>query len=236
MLGLACRLPPGQSRRLLGLLGTLGVVLFLMVGCETSGERKPSAGIDRSTETGACPKDQRAAASESSGTEAAPTGDCFARNQPQGSEPATLARSTPNSRGPRPKAIPGMDAEAALTILQKPGLECWQPADKEVLYACDGHESPDLLYEASIKGFRADEVSGIEARVFWRGTGHFEQASRPFFGLLGAQLHYRGASGPRAFEFVNHNLRSGATTTIGAAKWTMTTSDDSKQLTVMPAH
>jgi hypothetical protein len=236
-LSLARHLSPRWTRRLLGLVGTLSVMLLLTVGCGASGESRPLTGGDQSKETEACPVDQRPAASQKSKTEQSSTKDCVAQNRPQGSEPATRVRSTPNPQGAGPKSILGVNAEATLSILQKPGLECWQPADREVLYSCSGDENPDLLYEARIRGSSADEVSGIEARVVWRGTGHFEQASRPFFGLLSAQLHYRGSNSTRAFEFVNRNVSSRmATTTIGAAKWTMTTSDDSKELTLTPAY
>ena len=128
-----------------------------------------------------------------------------------------------------------MNAETALTTLQLPGLECWQPVDRAVLYACSGDENPDLLYEARIMGSDADEVSGVEARVFRQGTGNFELASQPFFGLLSAQLRYRGANSSKAFGFVSRNLNSRkAVTTIGAARWTITTSGNSKELTLTP--
>ena len=112
-----------------------------------------------------------------------------------------------------------MNAETALTNLQLPGLECWQPVDRAVLYACSGDENPDLLYEARIMASDADEVSGVEARVFRQSTENFELASQPFFGLLSAQLRYRGANSSKAFGFVSRNLNSRkAVTAIGAAR------------------
>ena len=235
-LSLARALAPSRARGLLDLFGAFIAVLFLTVGCGSSDEGKPSTGDDQAKATAACTQGQRSAISQKSKTEIASTGDCVARNRPQSSKPATVAQSTSKPEGSAPKSIPGINAEATLTILQKPGLECWQPADREVLYDCSGDENPDLLYEARIRGISADEVSGVEARVLWQGNGHFEQASRPFFGLLSAQLGYRGADSTEAFEFVNRNLSSKmATTTIGAARWTMTTTDDSKELTLTPA-
>jgi hypothetical protein len=129
-----------------------------------------------------------------------------------------------------------MNADAVLTTFQKPGLECWQPVDKGVLYACSSEENKNLLYEAEITGRSIEQVSGVEARVFRQGTEDFELASQPFLGLLATQLEYRGANREKAYEFINDNLSSRrATTTIGAAKWTKTTSDDAKVLTVAPA-
>lgn len=230
-------LPPRGTRWNLGLMGALiGVVLFLTAACGASGEGGPSRSDGRTNETKACPESQRPAATQKANTEHDPVGACVAQNQPQRPEPETTVRSTPNPQGPGPQSIAGMGAEAALTTLQKPGLECWQPVERGVLYACGSDEDEDLVYEARIIGSSTDEVSGVEARVFWQGTGDFEVASRPFFGLLSAQLRYRGANSKRAFEFVNRNLSSRqAAATIGAAKWTMTTSDDSKELTLTPA-
>lgn len=129
-----------------------------------------------------------------------------------------------------------MNADAVLTTFQKPGLECWQPVDRGVLYACSSEEDLALLYEAEVTGRSIEQVSGVEARVFREGTEDFELASRPFLGHLATQLEYLGANRKKAYEFVNHNLSTGkATTTIGAAKWTITTSKDSKVLTLTPA-
>jgi len=131
-----------------------------------------------------------------------------------------------------------MNADAVLATFLTPGLECRQQVDGGVLYTCSSEENHDLtlLYEGKIMGRSTDRVSGVEARVFRRGTEDFELASQPFFGFLATQLEYRGADGKRAYEFVNHNLRRrNATTTIGKARWTIETSDDSKVLKVASA-
>jgi hypothetical protein len=129
-----------------------------------------------------------------------------------------------------------MDAETTVMVLQKPGLECWQAVEDRVLYACSGDEADDMLYEATIKGSSIENVSGVEVRVSWRGSGDFEVASQPFLGFLSTQLKYHGSNERRAFEFVNRNLSSErASATIGTAEWTMTTSDDSKMLALAPA-
>ena len=234
MLSLALGSAPKWMRRLFGLVRILSVVLFLTVGCGASGEGRPSTSGEQSKEPEACPGNQQANASQTLKTEQASTGDCVAQNRQQGPEPATAMRTTPSPKGNGPKSIPGMNADATLISLQKPGLECWEPADREVLYACSGDENPNLLHEARIRGTSVDAISGVEARVFWQGTGHFEQSSRSFFGYLSTQLRYRGADSARAFEFVNRNLSSTATTTIGAARWTMTSSENSKELTLTP--
>jgi hypothetical protein len=131
-----------------------------------------------------------------------------------------------------------LNADAVLATFLKPGLECRQGVDRGVLYACTSEENHNLtlLYEGKVTGRSTDRVSGVEARVFRRGTEDFELASQPFFGLLATQLEYRGADGERAYKFVNHNLASEkATATIGTARWTIETSDDSKALKVAPA-
>jgi hypothetical protein len=131
-----------------------------------------------------------------------------------------------------------MNAEAVLTTFLKPGLECWQPIKRGVLYRCSGEENQNLilLYEGEITGRTPDQVSGVEARVFRRGTEDFEQASQPFLGMIATQFKYQGADKNEAYEFVNQNLSSDkATTTIGEATWTMTSSEGSKELTITPS-
>jgi hypothetical protein len=151
-------------------------------------------------------------------------------------ETPPVSTPIPTPKGHELQSIPGMNADAALTTLQRPGLECWEPSDRGMLYACSSEEDLPLLYEGEIMGRAINQVSGVEARVFRRSSKDFDMASQPFLGLLATQLEYRGADSKRAYEFVNHNLSSRrATTTIGAARWTITTSDDSKVLAVTPA-
>lgn len=209
--------------RPVGLRGALGVALFsvvlLAVGCGASNGSGTSTSDDRAGETKTSKKTEQAS-----------------RKNPQRTGPGTTPLSTSNPTRHEPQSIPGMNADAVLTTLQKPGLECWQPVDRGVLYACSSEEDLALLYEAKITGHTTDRVSGVEARVFREGTEDFDLASQPFLGLLATQLEYRGANSKRAYKFINQNLSAGnATVTIGAAKWTITTSDDSKVLTVAPA-
>jgi hypothetical protein len=131
-----------------------------------------------------------------------------------------------------------MNLDAAATTLMKPGLECLEPVDRGILYSCSSEENPNLtlLYEGEIKGSAADRVSGIEARVYRRGSANFGVASQPFLGLLATHLKYSGANREKAFGFVNRSLNSKkAAITIGAARWTMTSSRDRKALTVVAA-
>ena len=156
-------------------------------------------------------------------------------NTQQDSRQADIQQKGPQRTGPH---IAGMNADAVLTTFLKPGLECWQPIKRGVLYRCSGEENQNLilLYEGEIEGRTPAQVSGVEARVFRRGTEDFEQASQPFLGMIATQFKYRGADKNQAYEFVNHNLSSDkATTTIGEATWTMTNSDDSKELTITPS-
>ena len=150
----------------------------------------------------------------------------------QRSGPETAARPASNPPG---RGIPGMNADAVASIFLKPGLECWEPVERSVLYACSGegiHDLP-LLYEGKITGRGIDLVSTVEARVYRRGSKDFGLSSQPFLGLLSTQLEYRGADKERAYEFVNRNLNNTrANTTIGAAEWTITTSHDRKILLV----
>jgi hypothetical protein len=158
----------------------------------------------------------------------------------QASHKASSAKNAPQETGletsQEPQSIPDMNADAVLSTFLKPGLECWHPVERGVLYACTSEEDENLLYKAKITGRSVDQVSGVEARVFNQGSEDFELASQPFLGHLATELEYRGANRKQAYEFVNRNLSNAkATTTIGAARWTITTSDDSKMLTLTPA-
>lgn len=130
-----------------------------------------------------------------------------------------------------------MDADAVAAIFPKPGPECFEPVDRDVLYACsseDNHDLP-LLYGGKITGRGIDLASTVETRVAREGSGDFSLASQPFLGLLSTQLEYRGANKKTAYEFVSRNLDSTkANTTIGAAEWTITSFHDCKILTVAP--
>jgi hypothetical protein len=161
-----------------------------------------------------------------------------AHRNPQGEGRASAARPASDAPGSGPQTIPGMNADAVAAIFLKPGLECFDPVDRDVLYACSSEDNHDLhlLYDGKVMGHGADLVSTVWARVAREeNSGGFGLASQPFFGLLSAQLEYRGADKKRAYEFVSRNLNSTrANTTIGAAEWTITTSRDSKTLLVTP--
>ena len=113
-------------------------------------------------------------------------------NTQQDSRQADTAQKGIQITGPY---IPGMNADAVLATFLKPGLECWKPIRRDVLYSCSGEENPNLtlLYEGEITGRTTDQVSGVDVRVFRRGAEDFEQASQPFLGMIATQLKYRGA-------------------------------------------
>lgn len=138
--------------------------------------------------------------------------------------------------GRAPRSIPGMDADAVAAVFLKPGLECYEPVDRNVLYACSSEEDDlPLLYRGRITG-GDDLVSTVKARVLRKGPTDFGLASRPYFGLISTQLEYRGANKKRAYRFVSRNLdTTKANATIGAAEWTMTASRNRKTLVVAPA-
>ncbi len=181
--------------------------------------------------------------SASDGSDTSTSGDQAERIQTskpeQNSGKASSAKKTPQDlpvKSQEQQSIIGMHAGDVLTAVQKPGLGCWQPVDRDVLYACGSEEGEDLLYEIEITGRSTDQVSGVEARVFNQGSEDFELASLPFLGLLAAELEYRGSNREQAYKFINRNLSSAeASARIGAARWTMTTSDDSGVLTLTPA-
>jgi hypothetical protein len=232
------------TMRSVGRTKVLRVVLFSMVlvaiGCGANGGTAISKSEDQPGETKTDLRSHGPAAGQKPKTEQGSGKASIAKKNPQRTGPQTTALSTPNLAPKRlePQSIPGMNADAVLITFLKPGLECWQPLERGVLYNCSSEENQKLtlLYEGKITGRTTDQVSGVEARVFRRGTEDFEQASQPFLGLLATQLKYRGANKEQAYEFVNHNLSSvKATTTIGGAKWTIIASDDSKQLTITPA-
>ena len=221
-------------RRPLGLAVMLGLV-FLVFGCGGSGASRTSHGGPEKSD--AYPEGKRTRSAHATQPERASYEAGIARKDSRRTGPPTATRPTPNppSRGPR--GIPGMNADAVAEIFLKPGLECSQPVDKGTLYACTSEDNPSLslLYEGNIAGRSADQVSGVHARVFRRVPGDFGVASQPFFGLLATQLQYSGADRKKAYKFLTRNLDSKQTTiTIGAAKWTITTSKDRKALTVAP--
>lgn len=196
------------TKQALGLAVMLGLVL-LVTGC---GERGMPTKADRSSSHQSGPADRKV-------------------------EPTSAARPASDPPGRGPQTIPGMNADAVAAIFLKPGLECFEPVDRDVLYACsseDNHDLP-LLYDGKVTGSDTDLVSTVWARVARESSGDFGLASQPFFGLLSTQLEYRGADKNEAYEFVSRNLDSTrANTTIGAAEWTITTSRNSKTLLITP--
>jgi hypothetical protein len=223
------KLSPTLLRRAMGrssgLAGVLRVVLFgvvlFAVGCgANSGSAGPTS-ADKPEGLGTGPQRHGPTAGQKPNTQ-------------HDSRQADTAQSLQGTGS----HIPSMNANAVLTTLLKPGLECWQPITRGVLYRCSGEENPDLtlLYEGEITGRTNDKVNGVDVRVFRRDTEDFEQDAQPFLGMIATQLKYRGADKNEAYKFVNQNLSSDkATTTIGEARWTMTSSDSFKELTVRPA-
>jgi hypothetical protein len=197
----------------LGLVGILGVIL-MAVGCDANDESGTHA-TDHSS------------------------GGTTTHAQAQSDhEPTTLPDSKMTPKKVETMSIPGMNADAVLTIFLKPGLECRHQIGEGVIYTCSSEENHKLalLYEGEIMGRSVDQVSGVEARVVRQDAEDFELASSPFLAFLATQLDYRGADKKRAYEFVNRSLRSErATTTIGTARWVIETSNDSKMLKVSPA-
>lgn len=227
-----------------GLAAALSLVLVSVVlcavGCGANSGSTISKRDDQAQETKTDPQRQGLAAGQKPNTEQASGKARIAKKNPQRTGSHTTVPSAPNQtpKTHELQSVPGMNADAMLITLLKPGLECWQPINRSVLYRCSGEENQNLtlLYEGKITGRTADQVSGVEVRVFRRGTEDFEQASQPFLGMIATQLKYRGSDKNQAYEFVNHNLSSGkATTTIGEATWTMTSSEDYKELTITPA-
>lgn len=221
-------------RRSLGLAVVLGLVP-LVFGCGGSGASTTGGSFE---ETKAYPESKHAASAHATRREQASNEAGLARKDSRRARPSKSARPTPDAQSRESRSIPGMNADAVAAIFLKPGLECSQPVDIGTLYACTSEENPNLtlLYEGKIAGRSADRVSGVYARVFRRARGDFGVASQPFFGLLATQLKYSGADRETAYRFLNRNLNSTqATITIGAAKWTMTTSRDRKVLAVAPA-
>jgi hypothetical protein len=56
-----------------------------------------------------------------------------------------------------------MNADAVAAIFLKPGLECFDPVDRDVLYACSSEDNHDmsLLYDGKITGSDVDLVSTV---------------------------------------------------------------------------
>jgi hypothetical protein len=207
-------------------------LVLLVTGCD---ENETPTKADHSKEAGVRSEGQRSA-TRGQPNEASHQAGSADRNS-QGKGPETAARPASNPPGRGTRTIPGMDADAVAAIFPKPGPECFEPVDRDVLYACsseDNHDLP-LLYGGKITGRGLDLLSTVETRVAREGSGDFSLASQPFLGLLSTQLEYRGANKKTAYEFVSRNLDSTkANTTIGAAEWTITSFHDCKILTVAP--
>jgi hypothetical protein len=205
----------------LGSASIIVALLALVIGCGVEGENGASTKNDHVEEAR-----QRSR----------PAADVPGSQSPRRSKsPSTLgADPRPDPRRENvDQSIPGMNAATAVAIIQKPGLECWQPVDKSVLYACSSEEQSGLRYEAEIAGTSVGQVSGVKVWVYRQGAKDFDVASWPFLGLLSTQLRYRQSDAGRAYEFVHRNLSSKkATSAIGAARWTIKASHDTKVLTV----
>jgi hypothetical protein len=221
------------AKQTFGLAVVLGLVL-LVIGCEGTHENGTPTNADRSNEAKVRSEGQQAATRGQPNERSGQAGS--ADRNSQGKGPETAARPASDASGRGRQTIPGMSADAVAAVFLKPGLECWQPVDRDVLYACSSEGTHDLLsFGGKITGRGIDLVSTVEARVIREGSGDFGLASQPFFSLLSTQLEYRGANKERAYEFVTSNLDSPkASTTIGAAKWTITNSHDRTILMVAP--
>jgi hypothetical protein len=222
------------AKQTFGLAVVLGLVL-LVIGCEGTDENGTPTNADRSNEAKVRSEGQQAATRGQPNERSGQAGSADRNSQGEG--PETAARPASDASGRGRQTIPGMSADAVAAVFLKPGLECWEPVDRDVLYACssEGNHDLPLSFGGKIRGREIDLVSTVEARVAREGSGDFGLASQPFFGLLSTQLQYRGANKERAYEFVTRNLNSPrASTTIGAAEWTITTSHDRSILTVAP--
>jgi hypothetical protein len=234
VLGVSLTLFRTKTRQLCGLAVMICIVLFVF-GCGSNNEKGAASKADRFEKARDQDESQRLTTSlrpqvNQPSRESESTGRNPHKNRSQ-----TASRPTSNPLSREPHSIPGMNADSVAAILLKPGLECWQPVDKDVLYACSNEENHDLplLFEGEITGRGIDQVSGVKIRVSNQGSENFKLASQPFLGLLSTQLEYRGANKEKAYEFVNRNLNRGkATETIGEAQWTITSSRDHKMLTV----
>ena len=195
------------AKQTLGLAVVLGLVL-LVIGCEGTDEHGTPTNADRSKGAGVRSEVQRAATRGQPNESSRPAGS--ADRNSQGKGPEAAARLDPNAPGRGPQTIPGMNADAVAAIFLKPGLECWEPVDRDVLYVCssEGNHDLPLSFGGKITGHGIDLVSTVEARVAREGFGAFRLASQPFFGLLSTQLEYRGADKKRAYEFVTSNLNT----------------------------
>ena len=104
----------------------LGLVL-LVTGCD---ESETPTQADHSKEAGVRSEGQRSA-TRGQPNEASHQAGSADRNS-QGKGPETAARPASNPPGRGPRTIPGMDADTVAAIFLKPGLECFEPVDRDV--------------------------------------------------------------------------------------------------------
>jgi hypothetical protein len=226
------------TRWLLGLAVMLALTA-LTIGCDANSGSRALANSGLPEESKTYADGQRSASVHTPQMGRAPYEFGLAVRGSRRTGRSKAATPAPSPAGRVPRSIPGMNAAAVATTFMKPGLECFEPVDRGVLYACTGEDKPNLTlrYEGEVSGSAADRVSGVEARVHRRGSANFRVASQPFLGLLATHLKYSGADQEEAYTFVNQNLNSKeATIVIGTAEWTITTSRDRKVLVVAPAH
>lgn len=213
----------GSARLQSTLAVALGVAI-LAVGCGEAGRGEASPPGDQ-------PKDGETFSEGRRGD--------VAKKDAEGTGSETTSNAQAEKQDPR--SVPGMNADAVAVILMKPDLECMQPVAPGLLYSCSGEDDPhaDPTYEGRVTGYGRDRVSGVEARICGRDDADFQVVSRAFLGLIVTQLRYWGyedTDRERVYRFVNHNLSSKqASTSVGAAEWTIRTSEDCRVLTVMPA-
>lgn len=140
--------------------------------------------------------------------------------------------------------IPGLTGDEVVSAFERNGLECTPHVPQEggrLFSTCTSAGNPDLqlLYRGKIFGSGPQRpVEAAEARVSMTGDGgDLEMASKGFFGMLGALLEYEGSDSDEAFTFVSDNVSATEeqSLVIGAAKWSLISTEESRTLEITPA-
>jgi hypothetical protein len=194
--------------------------VLVLTGCSQSGSQAKHSGAEQ-------------AGPAQSTTRTAPK---QTRTEPQGKPQSTAHKES----RPASQSIPGLNAVWVARVFEQQGLRCKQPGRSGTLYNCTSKGNPYLsqLYVGQVMGSGPKQVHSVAAEVVMTaGGGDLASAGQSFFGAIARRMDYRGADTSRATAFVYKYLSGtdSASTTIGAAKWTLLSNAEAKVLEVAAA-
>jgi hypothetical protein len=137
--------------------------------------------------------------------------------------------------------IPGLNAARMARVFEQQGLGCKQPrGSTTTLYNCTSEGNPNLplLYVGQVTGSGSKQVRSVAAEVVMTPSGgDLTSAAQSYLGVVASRMDYQGSDARKASAFVYKNLSAtkAASTTIGAAKWSLLSNAEAKVLEVSSA-